>query len=316
VDDREHAKLVYILGSTRTGSGVFGRVLSTLEGATFAGELRRLWSRGIRPGRTCACGRPHLECRVWSRLLVPGAPWLEPKLTQTQRRAAPDSQKWWFAFRHLRYRSPPPSRTNARRYLDAYSELHKAFARVTDSSIVINSSKSAAEAALLLVAPDVNTFCIQMVRDPRAVAFSFRRHSIPEALTGSRPRQAVLVALRWAVYNVVHEVIRKRYGPERSLFVRYEDFIAEPRATVESAAKLIGAPVPLPEIRPGIAISVPEAHGPDGGHRRRFVGTEVVLELDDQWKRDLHPVDGFLVTLLALPLLIRYGYPISRRRKD
>ncbi len=305
-------RVLYVLGPGRSGTGVLGRVLSTIEGTVFAGELRRLWSRGLRPGRTCACGRAHAECEVWSKLLVPGAAFAEPSLAEIgaiQRRVAPEHLGWLSALRRL-WLSPAPSPTTpAGRYLAAYTDLHRSFARVTGARVVIDSSKSAADAALLAVRPDVRTYAVQIVRDPRGVAFSAQNHTAKRSGRG-RHLLAMRVATRWVAKHLTNEVIRRRYGPDRSILLRYEDVIEDPRAAVEAVAKLVGQPSPVVHLAPGVPIHVPEVHGPDGSKRKRFVTTEVVLQLDTRWQRELHPVDRFLVTLLTFPLVRRYGYPI------
>ncbi len=312
-------KVIYVLGPGRSGTGVLGRVLSTIEGTVFAGELRRLWSRGLRSGRTCGCGRPHAECEVWSKLLVPGATFAEPSLSEIgriQKQVAPEHPGARSAFRLWRLSSPPPPTTAAGRYLAAYTDLHTAFARATDADVVIDSSKSAADATLLAVRPDLRTYVVQILRDPRGVALSLQSHAAKQ--TGLGPHLlAVRAAIRWLAKHLTNEAIRRRYGPDRSILLRYEELIEDPRGTVEAVAKLVGQPSPVVDLAPGVPIGVPEVHGPDGSKRRRFVPNEVVLQLDTRWQQELHPVDRFLVTLLTYPLLRRYGYPIrTPRRRD
>ena len=305
-------KIIYVLGPGRSGTGVLGRVLSTIEGVVFAGELRRLWSRGLRPGRTCGCGRPHAECEVWSKLLVPGATFAEPSLAEIgriQKQVAPEHLGGRSAFRLWRLSSPPPPTTAAGRYLAAYTDLHTAFARVTGADVVIDSSKSTADALLLAVRPDVTTYVVQILRDPRGVAFSLQNHAAKQ--TGlARHLLAARAAIRWVTKHVTNEAIRRRYGPDRSIVLRYEELIEDPRGIVEAVAKLVGQPSPVVDLAPGVPIHVPEVHGPDGSKRLRFVTTQVVLQLDTRWQQELSSVDRFLVTLLTYPLLRRYGYPI------
>lgn len=318
VEEEARTKVIYVLGPGRSGTGVLGRLLSTIDGAVFAGELRRLWSRGLRPGRTCACGRPHAKCAVWSKLLVPGATFAEPSLNEIgriQKKVAPEHLGWRSALRLRRLSAPPPPATAAGRYLAAYTDLHTAFARVSGATVVIDSSKSAADAALLAVRPNVTTYVVQILRDPRGVAFSLQNHSANSAGLGQHAL-ALRAAMRWVAKHLTNEAIRRRYGSERSILLRYEQLVEDPRGTVDAVAKLVGLPSPVVDLAPGVPIRVPEVHGPDGSKRRRFVTTEVVLQLDTRWQKELHPLDRFLVTLLTYPLLRRYGYPIRTRRED
>jgi Sulfotransferase family len=318
VDRTRPTTVLYILGSSRTGSGILARFLSTIEGTAYAGELRRLYSRGIRPGRTCSCGRSHSDCPVWSKLLIPGASHLQPSLAELgriQREAAPDRHPWFAALRYIRRSSPPEPQSSAGRYLAAYAALHESFGEATGANVIINSSKSPADAALLALAPSLSVRCVQMVRDPRAVAFSFQKHAGKNAGLAGRMK-ALGAAFSWLGKQVTGELVRRRYPRDRWVVVGYERFCEDPRPTVEAVAKWLAVPPPLADLRPGIPLTVQEAHGPDGSRWRRFVGTEVVLEEDDRWRRDMHPLDRFLVTLVTFPLLHRYGYPIRTARAE
>jgi sulfotransferase family protein len=306
-------KVVYILGPGRSGSGILGRILSTIEGTAFGGELRRVFSRGIRADRTCGCGRPHAECPVWSRVLTEGSPFVDPersRICAAQRVVAPEHLGWRAALRLRRLTAPPPLDTPAGRYLAGYTALHEAFADAAGATVVIDSSKSAADAALLAVRSDVPAVIVQLIRDPRGVVFSLLTHTAGDARPLGRRIAAIRGAARWVAKHVTNEVLLRRYGPGRSVVVHYERLIEDPRSVVDAVAKIVGMPSPAVELAPGVAIPVPEVHGPEGSLRRRFETSEVVLRLDTRWKRELDPVDRVLVTALTLPLLLRYGYPV------
>lgn len=309
VEDQVPTRVVYILGPGRSGSGILGRTLSTTPGAAFVGELRRAWR--IRPDRTCACGRPHAACPVWSTLLVPGSDLVGParsEVARLQDRVAPARLGWWAALRLRRLAAPPSPETPAGRYLEAYTRLHRAIGGATGSSLLIDSSKSAADAALLALRPEVPTFLVQLIRDPRGVVSSLQRHAGRRSWVGRRTL-AVRGALRWVAKHLANEALRRRVGPERSIAIRYEDLVRDPRGTVEAVAKLTGSAVPLAPLAPGVPVAVPEVHEPEGSRRRRFEATEIVLELDTRWHHELGRLDRWLATVLTFPLLRRYGYP-------
>jgi hypothetical protein len=312
----DSTKVIYILGPGRSGSGVLGRVLSTIEGTAFGGELRRVFSRGIRTDRTCGCGRPHPECPVWSRILAESSPFTGPEraeISAAQRSVAPEHLGWRAALRLRRLTAPPPDATPAGRYLAGYTELHEAFADAADATVVIDSSKSAADAALLAVRTDVPTVVVQLIRDPRGVVFSLLTHTAADAGPLGRRLVAIRGAARWVAKHLTNEVLLRRYGPARSVVVRYERLIEDPRGVVDEVAKVVGLPSPAIELAPGVPISVPEVHGPEGSLRRRFETSDVVLRLDTRWERELGALDRIVITALTLPLLLRYRYPIRTR---
>lgn len=309
----KQTRVVYIGGSTRSGTGILGRVFSLIGDAAHGGELRRLWSRGLRPGRTCDCGRPHAKCPVWSKLLVPGATYIEPNISEralVQAAAAPEAHAWWGALKLLRRRSPPSPSSAEADYVAMYSDLYRAFARATDSSVILDNSKHPGDAALLVDAPDVTAYSVQIVRDPRGVLFSARKRSSPDDPGRSRPLETVRIAVYWMLRQFTFDAIRRRYGDDRSLLVIYEELMKDPNPALRAACRMLGEPEPDVELEAGVPFRVPEVHGPDGSALRRFVSTEIVLREDDRWRSELHSFDRVLMTLLTFPLLRRYGYPI------
>ncbi len=307
-------KVVYILGTARGGTSIFGRVLATMQGAGHGGELRRLWNPGLQPGHTCGCGKPPSDCTLWSKLLVTGsgAAYMEPSLddvARVQETAAPDDHAWWKAYRILRTSGTPGLATDEARYLAAFSELYKAFARESGASVVIDSSKNPADAALLHRARDVAMYCLQIVRDPRGVAFSRRKRRAPDEPTRPAPGETARTAGYWIMQHLSFEAVRRRYGRERALLVRYEDFIDAPGAVVGGVARLVGTSPPASELSFGVPIALPVSHEPDTTSTK-FSAPQVVLRPDSRWEKELHPLDRSMVTLLTYPLLRRYGYPM------
>ena len=316
-------RVVYIGGSSRSGTGILGRVFSRISGAAHGGELRRLWSHGLRPGRTCDCGRPHADCPIWSKLLVPGASYIEPSLAElarVQRVAAPEDHAWWHALKILRRRSRPAPSSAEARYVALYTDLYRAFARATGCSVILDNSKNPADAALLAGASDVTVYCVQIVRDPRGVLFSQRKRSTPDDPGRARPIETAKTALYWMLRQLTFDAIRRRYGKKRSFIVIYERLMEDPNPALRTACRLLGEPEPAAELQPGIPLPMAEVHGPDGSSKQRFKPTQVVLREDNRWQSELHPFDRVLMTFLTFPFLLRYGYSIrtkgaSRRDK-
>lgn len=315
VDSRANGlRVVYIGGSARSGTGILGRVFSRISGAAHGGELRRLWSHGLRPGRPCDCGRPHADCPIWSKLLVPGASYIEPSLDElasVQRAAAPETHAWWHALKILRRRSPPAPSSAEARYLALYSDLYRAFARATGSSLILDNSKNPSDAALLADASDITVYCVQIVRDPRGVLFSRRKRSAPDNPGRARPIEAGKTAVYWMLRQLTFDAIRRRYGKERSFIVVYERLMEDPNPALRTACRLLGEPEPAGELQLGVPLPMSEVHGPDGSGR--FAPTQVVLRVDNRWQSELHPFDRVLMTVLTFPLLLRYGYPIRTK---
>ena len=61
-------KILYLLGSSRTGSTLLDNILGEFDGFFSAGEVRFLWRR-LLENRRCGCGQPIGQCEVWGPIL-------------------------------------------------------------------------------------------------------------------------------------------------------------------------------------------------------------------------------------------------------
>src|SRR5215471_9290777 len=171
--------VVYISGFGRSGTTLVGNILNEVEGCFDAGELRWLWAvwRVRSDQATCGCGRPHRECPVWSRVLgtrmtpeTGAGPTLEARLPEL---AA--SLRERFRIRHTwRLLNAPPGDAAATDFT-LLGAIYRAIQAVTGATVIVDTSKNPACAAALLHVDGIVPVTVHMVRDPRAVAYSWLR---------------------------------------------------------------------------------------------------------------------------------------------
>ncbi|MGZ8594591.1 MAG: sulfotransferase family protein [Actinomycetota bacterium] len=308
-------KVFYILGTTRSGSTILENVMGNVPGFAAAGEIHMLW-RGIAQGFTCGCGAPVTSCPVWSDVLRrAGADGLDPR------------EVWDWQLREvrilhtprlLRQRSwPVTGRPTLDRYTSLLAALYPAIGAVTGARVVVDSSKSPAALTVLSHIDGLELYVALLVRDPRAVAYSWRRGA-PSTGRGVddlsyRPGPA-RVAGRWVATNLLGERVGRRLPSERFMVLRYEDFVAEPKATVERLVRFAGEEPPaLPFVSERTAALEP--NHTVSGNRSRFATGEVEIRLDDAWMREASALRRVAVTSLTLPWLGRYGYPVRLPRR-
>lgn len=302
-------RVLYVGGKGRSGSTLLDRLLGQLDGFFSTGELHRVWTWGWLAGARCGCGVPVPSCEVWSAVAAdPGlAPWDPARVAAAERRVLR-----WSRLPVLLTR-PPGSVTPwpaLRDYTAAMAALYRAVARVTGARVIVDSSKHPASPGLLGLVPGVHGHVVHLVRDPRAVAHSWRRS---RSFRGAAAREAMPThaplhsAASWLGRNTAMEALRPRYPAARWLRLRYEDLVARPRPTLQRLAALAGEhPVRLP---------LPTEHTAElapthtvGGNPGKFRTGPVKLRDDDEWRTALSPADRWLVTAVDLPLLGRYGY--------
>lgn len=297
--------VVYIAGCGRSGSTILDLSLGQSDGWFSMGEFRLFW-HAIRDHWRCACGRGVTECPFWTEacagLPADAADVLAALRTTVRLRRTAG----------LMY----PSLLGARRAdLDkigaSLRSVYGTTAEITGASVLVDSSKDALYGLVLADVLDMRLHVVHLVRDSRAVAWSWqRKRKRPEIAHKDAympQRTAARAGIDWDLRNaLVHLLRRRAAGFTR---VTYEDFMTAPAATVERIRAAVGAPAPDP--RPVVAVPGGEHHTV-AGNPVRFSTDGLELKPDLEWERALPAADKRTVTALTLPLLAAYGY-LSRR---
>jgi hypothetical protein len=315
----DDVRVIYLLASGRSGSTVMGNVLGEIEGFFHAGELRTLWGLGLQRNRLCGCGVPVPKCDVWGEIVRRTLD--DAGLGVV---APPDVEHWHRQTMRLRntrrlLRLPhglPTGWPSLDRYAAVQASLYRAISDVTGSSTVIDSSKRPAEAAILKLLPGVDPYVVHLVRDPRAVVHSWRRH---KHSPGEGPRQEMLEytpfisARNWLWINSSGEALRRRWSAGRTMRLRYEDFVSSPRAQIRRILDLVGiGNVALPFMSER-SVHLRTNHTA-GGNPDRLIEGVIEIRHDLDWLHRQPVLERVLATTVALPLMSRYGYPLSPRR--
>ena len=186
------------------------------------------------------------------------------------------------------------------------SEVVGAIREYTDGATVVDSSKTVGDALLLAWFTPRRVEAVHLVRDPRAVAYSWGRAKFdPSSGEPMGSFSPVASTARWLEWNAAIDHYLPTSVP--TLRLRYEDLVAAPRAVLTSAglssAGAFQDELTVRDLRGAGAHTV--AGNPD-----RFCSGPVEFRSDDRWLADMALTDRLGATLAALPLLRRYGYPI------
>jgi hypothetical protein len=311
-----------IVGPGRSGTTVLARILGEVPGVVDAGELYWEWRRGILEQRPCGCGLGQRECPVWRQVVprVLGVP--APDAAEAIEKAAREivgCQTELTRRRHLlrvlrSARTPASDWAALQRLRTVTATLCGELAEATGASLVVDASKRSQDAAVLAGDPGIDHYVLHMVRDPRAVAHSWRRSKPRPSAAGAvtlATRRLPLSVERWIENCVGAELLRRHVPAERWHFLRYEDFVAEPRASVQRILDFIGHPAESP-VRPDGTVVLGASHTV-AGNPDRFRTGEVRIRVDDEWRERMPRREQVAVGLATAPLSRRYGYPIIPR---
>jgi Sulfotransferase family len=291
-----------ITGWFRNGSTIIGNILNEIPGFFHAGELHALWQNAAGKGRNelCGCGQPLTACPVWSEILAslrpPGTSLQEYADTVVHRQLGhARARHTWRVLDHGLHCDA------VREHADLMARTYRAIADRTGARVIVDTTKIPGEAALLPNVPAVTPYFAHLVRDPRAAAYSWR-HSKQYVYAMSAAKSTGY----WDVFNLGSEAIARRY-PERSLFLRYEDFIADPAAAIDALLQLCGEDRDANPVR-GRVIELHVNHTVLGNPDRFQTGPTTIRNTDDKWRAGLPASAKLAAMTISWPLLGRYGY--------
>ncbi len=304
-------KVLYITGWGRSGSTLLDNILGQIEGFFCAGELRFIWERNFIENRLCGCGVPFLGCEVWRRVMDTAFGSIEninvcEMLYMCQKART----------RHLPLLLIPQGRqlvgAYLRKYLNNVEKLYRAIHSCTNSRVIVDSSKFPSYGCLLGMIPAIDLHVVHLIRDARAVAYSWWQRRKVEPDRAKHPymerHHPIESSLLWNSWNATAEIFW-RHSPVHYMALRYEDFIDKPRESTEQILSLVGEhDLQLPfvnerEVKLGFNHTV-------SGNPNRFRTGTVRLRRDEEWMSLMTLSNRVLVTLLTWPLLMKYKYPL------
>jgi len=302
--------VLYLAGIGRAGSTVLGELLGRIPDVTYVGELNFFWRRYCQR-ELCSCGRPLPECGFWSTVVdeaFGGLPFsraeqfaeLERRVLRHQAPQVLVSSHWGTGF----------GAAAARELLQERSRLYQALGKVAGSSWIVDTGKEPVFGASLTRLNSTVVDVVQVVRDPRGVAYSRKKWVRSDSEPDDLARQAAAgTAWRWLVTNLIVQIALKRLA-HRYVLVRYEDLVAAPEACLLRIAKATGLPLADPRAAVDDLARPPEDHHRVAGNPgvRQLRGA-LRLALDDEWRAGLPVREQRLVAAMCAVLMAGYGYP-------
>jgi hypothetical protein len=323
--------VILIAGAGRSGSTLLGNALGEMSGCFHGGEVSFLMGQFDEGNNICGCGRSISECARESdtpprwcpricgcgNLLQECELWqpVQSQVFNTESSSDDLVELGRFSVSGMSYRpgsllrlrrqarNTLPTGSSAERYGEALRRIYLAIADATGAEVVIDSSKRAMHVYLGARVTGMRTHVVHLVRDPRAIAYSWRGRRDGVTLTPSRS------SVNWAASNLATEALHRRSFGSRYSFLRYESFIRDPMVTLEELGRQIGIPDrTLPFVDP-TTLHMSTNHS-IAGSPSRFVHGDVKLVPDDEWKLKMRFRDRMLATIPTVPFLRHYGYRI------
>jgi hypothetical protein len=228
-------KVVYVMGSGRSGSTILGVALGNCDGVFYAGELDN-WL--VRSGAPVLGGLE--RTRFWSTVRddVPGAAELFGN------RAQRDLERSFAPFRIHRRRARGRLREGYRRVTE---DLYGAIARAAGVTHVVDTSHFPLRARELQALAGIDLYLIFLVRDPRGVVDSFNLYLNRNEVAERRLRVLSTNANLWLTH-LLSVLVFLRQPRERRMLLRHEELLADPEGTLRQILDRVGSAAELPDL--------------------------------------------------------------------
>jgi LPS sulfotransferase NodH len=271
-------RVIFIAGWGHSGSTLLGQAISTAPNVLPLGEFifldfyrhRRPHPKLVRPFE-CTCGVQVPDCDFWRAVFQ-----RLPEDTNIVVDGSNRSRILW-VYRLMRYLS-------GRRGGDAVSpgDDHRVFTAILDAHgatdvLLCDTSKDFARLARLLMMPGIEVLPVHLVRDARAVAFSYSKKS--RVHLGLKPMGFYKALWLWTGVNALTRLVLRLSGLS-AVPVSYERFCQDPAAVLRDLNSRLGTNIPTDDV-PG-AIRALVSHE-IGGNTVRFKPIAEIRE-DSGWR--------------------------------
>ena len=295
-------KIVAISGSGRTGSTLLSLLLSQDKSIFNLGQLRDLWAAWGADAR-CSCGRCLGDCPVYSVVIREAFGEPPDAILQQVRvemksffRDAARLRDWGehgvlerLAVRHSAF-------------LARLATVLDALQQVTGASDFVDASKSPEMALALGLTRDADLRVLNLVRDPRAIAVSWRK------------RRGQLAGWEFSRTWAWRQRVLRRWSRSlstRFIEVRYEDFVADARSTIERVQSWAGLAA-TPHLfetanRATLAWTGQHLYPPANERILEERATQVTIAPADDWRDRRHWLQHTLALLATHPHGARYA---------
>jgi len=197
-------------------------------------------------------------------------------------------------------------------YLKVLEELYLSIADGANSNVIVDSSKFPMYGEILNFLPGFEVYTIHIIRDPRAVAFSWmhpKKDPDPNSKGFIPPINPLLSSGRWVYWNVAAALLGL-FHPDRYLRIRYEDLARDPQFYLQEILNLVNESESSVSVIRENVVNVQKMHA-FGGNPSRYENGNIAIKKDERWRKTMPISAKILVSVLTLPLLLYFNYKLK-----
>lgn len=285
-------------------------LLGNTPGCFSVGEVRFFWEYVVEPDIRCGCGELLQSCPFWHAVIETlsqyNLDWI--RLAAIARKLDRSHKLPWLS-------TPLPyTRQDTQMLLDATEKLYLAIAQHANSQIIIDSSKVPSHLFLLNRLPALDVRTLHLVRDGRAVAYSWNKRRKRElANSGQEKWMARHSLLRSMLVWMAENSFVRRAGRQQSAsaytVLRYEDFAQNPYQELSAALRHLDLEaIHLQRLQDNQV--APQPTHSVGGNPIRFKRGSLEIVLDEEWQQQMPSTTRRLLGVVGAPMLHNFHYKV------
>ncbi|MDT7830207.1 sulfotransferase [Pricia sp. S334] len=304
---KQKIKLILLIGSGRSGSTLMDMLVNENPNIMGVGEISN-WNNKVF-NEYCACGDIVKSCPFWSEVI----------------RKVGWSEKDFQKYKEYQYEFNAPKRDSVFKikdyteksgfndFISKSNEIFNAISEVSNKQILFDSSKSPQRAFNLSKSDLFDVKFIYLMRDPRGVVWSFKKSfkknqkaGLQKDMKGTSLQKALYSWL--AVNSRAFSALKSTSFP--SLFVKYENFCANPNQEINRILEFVLGEKPKTEINLSESMQT-ESHVIAGNRLR--MNKDIIIKPDFAWKKNLNFFQKAFIYSLTFPLLNKFKSSPSAR---
>lgn len=310
-------KLVYIASTGYSGSTLLECILGSNDSCVNLGEIYK-----IHTWKQCACGLDRPECDFWRQVAIelgepirPDGCLLGEYYGHGRRKrgafGTPTLHDLFIASGGPRtlplFRSLAPEVRHFHEHANKAGRLFAAAAKVANASVVVDASKDPVYLKHFHAAMPEKIRVIHLVRDARAVTWSFLKNFERDgAAYVSEEDQAPVISdicSYWLQRNRNIKMAISNVPASQKCLLRYEDLCTNPEASAAKLSDLLDVPIKIPErIEPWTQHRI--ASNPRLSDQRSAMS----IKLTEGWRKKLSPEEFSEIESLTGKAAVAYGY--------
>ena len=223
-------RVIYIMGTARSGSTILEILLAKGSNTFGAGEITNLVRDAFVKDLECSCKQPASKCKVWGEVKA-NIPFNDTEFNRWE--GLQKRIEWHGGF--LKQLFSINSKGEVDEYRKYNHMLLSSIQKVTNCTVIIDSSKFSGRALALnnFLKSDVSVICL--TRSPKGIMKSFQKPNKLEQRPKSAFQTLLYYFLTTTLLRVACIMLRKDV-----LKIRYEDLLARPIDVLERIEKWDG----------------------------------------------------------------------------